>query len=104
MSEKFLLKIIWSNTYLGLAVDKIYNGYPIPLSTFYFWPREDGWELLKQELDNKIWLTDLDKFEILNKCTTIINYWISINSQQKPTIDQENNLNTSPKFKTFALS
>ena len=48
----------------------------LPLTTFYFWPREDGWKLLKSELDSKPWMEEEIKLEILNGYTSIIKYWL----------------------------
>nr|QWK41918.1 hypothetical protein [Protohalopteris sp.] len=76
--NKYTFKIIWGRSYIGLAVDKRLNkDIMIPLTTFFFWPRENGWELLKMELSNKPWITKEDRIEILNGYTLIINYWLS---------------------------
>lgn len=75
--SKYLFKVLWSKTYVGIAINEIHeDNYNIPLTTFYFWPREDGWKLLKAELDSKPWMEDKSKLEILNGFTVIINYWL----------------------------
>lgn len=75
--SRYLFKILWSKTYVGIAINEIYKeNYDFPLTTFYFWPREDGWKLLKAELDSKPWMTEESKLEILNGYTLIINYWL----------------------------
>ncbi len=77
-NNSYVFKIIWSKNYLGLAVDKkLQNNLTLPITTFFFWPKEDGWQLLKEELSYKPWLSKNDSIEILNGYNTIINYWLS---------------------------
>lgn len=75
----YYFKILWSQTYIGIAINA---NEVIPLTTFYFWPNEDGWNLLKEELDSKPWILQDSKIEILNSYTNLINYWI-INLKKK---------------------
>lgn len=73
----YVFKIIWSKNYLGLAVDKkLQNNRTLPLTTFFFWPRENGWQLLKEELSCKPWISNDDSIDILNGYNEIINYWL----------------------------
>nr|YP_010471270.1 Ycf65 [Sargassum confusum]QXI87552.1 Ycf65 [Sargassum muticum]UEP18046.1 Ycf65 [Sargassum kjellmanianum]UVW81590.1 Probable plastid-specific 30S ribosomal protein [Sargassum siliquastrum]AZJ16047.1 hypothetical protein ScoCPG_p084 [Sargassum confusum]UVF63228.1 Ycf65 [Sargassum confusum] len=74
---RYVFKIIWSKNYLGLAVDKkLQSNQTLPLTTFFFWPRENGWQLLKEELSCKPWISKEDSIDILNGYNEIINYWI----------------------------
>lgn len=88
-NNKYLFKILWSKTYIAIAINELYKkNYDIPLTTFYFWPREDGWKLLKSELDSKPWLLEKSKLEILNGYTLLINYWIKYLNQKPNTLKQ----------------
>lgn len=85
--ENFVFKILWSNTCIGVGVDqKNKEDFDIPLTSFYFWPREDGWKLLKSELDSKPWMTIKVKKELLNAYTSIINFWLE-NQNKKMKIE-----------------
>lgn len=75
--SKYVFKVLWSKTYIGIAInEKHKENLDVPLTTFYFWPQEEGWELLKAELDSKPWISEKSKIEILNGYTVILNFWL----------------------------
>lgn len=72
---QFRIKILWLKNTLGIAVDQIYNQRRIPITSYYFWPRNDAWELIRLEINSKSWITEDDKTAILNQITQILNSW-----------------------------
>jgi 30S ribosomal protein 3 len=93
----YFFKVIWSKNYIAIAVDEIKNKkYSLPLTTFYFWPREDGWKLLQAELISKPWMTEEQQTSILNGYTSLINYWlVNVHKTEsiKKIIQESKNLN-----------
>ena len=93
--SKYLFKVLWSKTYIGIAInEKHKENFDVPLTTFYFWPREEGWKLLKAELDSKPWIDEKSKIEILNGYTLILNFWL--NTIYKATKTKKPNTKSLP--------
>lgn len=73
---RLVLKFIWMEKNIGLALDQVIPGYgSVPLSPYYFWPRKDAWEELKSKLEEKPWISQKRMIILLNQATDIINLW-----------------------------
>ncbi|XP_077234518.1 small ribosomal subunit protein cS23-like isoform X2 [Tasmannia lanceolata] len=73
---RLVLKFIWLEKNIGLALDQVIPGHgTIPLSPYYFWPRKDAWEELKSKLESKPWISQKRMIILLNQATDIINLW-----------------------------
>ncbi|KAI5684272.1 hypothetical protein M9H77_05500 [Catharanthus roseus] len=73
---RLVLKFLWMEKNIGLAIDQVIPGHgTIPLSPYYFWPRKDAWEELKVMLEKKPWISQKQMVILLNQATDIINLW-----------------------------
>lgn len=73
--EKFQIKTLCLNDVLGIAIDQVLNENNLPLTSYYFWPRNDAWEVIRLELDSKSWILEHEKELILKKVTKASNDW-----------------------------
>lgn len=75
----FSYTVLWTRNTLGFGVKEVYDpNLTLPLNgEYYFWPREDGWKLLKEDLDSKPFFSSDAKIEILFQFTQLIQFWIS---------------------------
>ncbi|KAL5581958.1 hypothetical protein UlMin_014400 [Ulmus minor] len=76
VKPRLVLKFIWMEKNIGIALDQVIPGHgTIPLSPYYFWPRKDAWEELKVLLESKPWISQKQMIILLNQATDIINLW-----------------------------
>ena len=71
------LKIAWFNNFLGLSIDQVNSNQQYPLTPYYFWPKTEAWELLRLDLNSKGWLSQEEKFKILQITGDVMEYWLS---------------------------
>jgi 30S ribosomal protein 3 len=73
--KKFRLKILWLDHNIAFSVDHIVKHGQSPLTSYFFWPRNDAWSQIKNELESKPWISENDKIDILNEVAETINGW-----------------------------
>ncbi len=72
---KFVLKFLWLEKSIAVAVDQRLGETTSPITEYFFWPRKDAWEELKNQLETKPWISQHEAITLLNQTTEMINYW-----------------------------
>ena len=71
----FVLKFIWLQKSIAVALDQKISDKTTPLTEFFFWPQHDAWEDIKMYLESKPWINSEESVFLLNQVTEIINEW-----------------------------
>jgi 30S ribosomal protein 3 len=82
---EYKLVFLWFDKNIAVAVDQVYaRGNGSCLTEYFIWPRKDAWEELKVALEQRPWISDIDKIRLLNRLTEVINFWMGTDGQVGP--------------------
>nr|ANA56975.1 hypothetical chloroplast RF65 [Pyramimonas parkeae] len=73
--SKFVLRVLWLEKSLGIGLDQRVGNETEPLTEYFFWPRKDAWDELKERLNNSSWVSQTEAISLLNQTTDLIKTW-----------------------------
>jgi 30S ribosomal protein 3 len=73
--SKFVLKVLWLEKSLGIALDQRVGKSTQPVTEYFFWPRKDAWDELKDRLNSYSWVSQAEAISLLNQTTDLIQAW-----------------------------
>ena len=73
--NQFVLKVLWLDKNIAIALDKKIGKTISPITEYFFWPKKDAWEELKIQLEARSWIDSDDTLTLLNQTVKIINFW-----------------------------
>jgi 30S ribosomal protein 3 len=71
----FSFRLIWRENSLGIALDQSYKNNSFPLTSYYYWPKNDAWSQLRLDLKTKTWISPEEQTFLLNTTSDILNHW-----------------------------
>jgi 30S ribosomal protein 3 len=73
---KFILKILTDyEDNIAISVEQILDNGTSPLTSYFFWPRQNAWEDLRIELEKKAWIPIKERTKLLDEVAKAINSW-----------------------------
>lgn len=91
--QNFVLKFLWLDKSIAVAMDQHVGDKTTPLTEYFFWPQRDAWEEMKNFLDNNTWIPQSTSILLLNQVTEVINFW-----QDKDGLNKKDILKVKDKY------
>ena len=82
-NSKFKFKILGSEKYIGIAIEQQSSNILIPITNYFFWPRNDAWEQIRLDIASKPCISNIEQFNILNNTSKILNDWNNSTNKKK---------------------
>jgi len=84
------LNVLWQEDFCGVAVDQVLtmrdkneSMYRVPLTEFFFWPRVDAWDKVKEVLESKDWIEEREMILTLNTLTDLVTFWQEMHTKDE---------------------
>lgn len=74
--QSVMLRFVWLDKSLGLALDHVFPGYgAIPMTPYYFFPQSDALEELKKNIKSQHWISVGRTKAILSQAEELLYLW-----------------------------